>query len=1429
MHPAHPGAAEWARARILSLPTAARELYRDRYGALAASSLEQARRLGTHRALIDVAQAWPLTDAAREAWRTLGDIELERGNPRQALLAWRRAARTNAALGGDADDLGLAPRESMALAMLGVRLDADAPELRSSAIANALRTQDAARARGPLPSRDAVPWTRQLDLKPFDGRYYTPALFPILSGDDVLVSSSLRLYCIDAFTGETRWEAGPPSGWAHLSETSQRALFEGINRQQVMIRPAVGGRLAITPLQLPYSVLPNQNFQGIEVMKAIPQRRLFAFDLETGETVWSHAPTLVWNESGPGFQPTGFQSFAQRMLVGGPPVIEGSRVLVPCYTLEGRIDFHIACYELATGDLLWSTGVVSGQRSRNMFGRAMEEFGATPVVVAGDRVVVQTELGTIAALDLFTGRILWESLYPQVALPQTIGFRTLTRPQVWRLSPPVVTGRVVLCTPSDSDSIAAFDLTDGRVLWTYSAASLSRLGGDARGASFNLLMGADRDTIYLGGSQIAALRKPGGLANPLPPFNLVWTSDPIESSRYSRQNHRPLLCDESILVPLSNGRVVLERRDGRERRSLSAKWQSSHAGNPLVQGGLLFTLGAKGLTGFFDWDLLLERQRKRMADAPRDTQVALATAALYARRAEATLEEGESFASLTFLKSAREILDPLRAELEDQADPRNADLVRVADELHRVLRAEARALERQGHRAGALAALDRARELARSRVEVRDTLLQQERNLRATPQRTEHLAVLAELERTCADLPLSSEAGPDSLLPIDVTATAGADDAPPVGLWVLLTRANAQRRVGRTVEAYEDWHAVIARYGDETLGAAGPSASGFARSEIAAALATPSGKKAYEGFERRAAELYAAALEGRSRERLAEVSQLYPHSQAARDADGTRLDWAYQDSDADTVARIVYEAPGGPSDRGLLRLGRVLGRLGNRELERHLLSSMGRRDPRGRSDLDEHGGRSFEELARELDAAIEPLVPPAPTFDANVTFPPLEIGSYEFVGRLVTRTEEGDPAETHVYLVRDERGRMRHGRGVDRVEAFSSVDERRPKWRVFLQDPVLGAQLCAISRDRILLGGERVLQALDPDGRTAWRRSTGDLPITSVQTHQGIVVATIGGTVPTRVLAYDAHSGVTLWAHELGTRHGWRPPVFGDGVAVFFSKPYGKAALARTIDLFRGAVRSEIELGILVSDGLLEHSAWVEDERLFVPHFTPRLGGSSRVAAYDLRTGAEAWSRVLPEDEGFRYVVRHADETYLVTISDSLGVSGGVYAFETSYGGLTRILSLSAGEEPMGLLASGLTVLPTPELLTYTPPAAPSQPMDVCLLNLETHARWTAPLRHVREGDRDLDGTRPLPLPAIGADTVAVAYMLHSPASQQRGAARLVFLSRRDGITRDTITLQTDFGQADSLELRPLGDALFVVGRGIRTPGWRMQILEKAR
>ena len=211
-------------------------------------------------------------------------------------------------------------------------------------------------------------------------------------------------------------------------------------------------------LQLPFSLSEVRYFSNIRITVPIPQKRLFAFEARTGKPLWDHRPPAGWDG--------GQAPFEQRMIVAGPPVISGDRVLAPLYLSEGRIDYHVGCFDVDSGELLWSRALISGQRELNMFGRTPHEFSAPPLVVEGARVFALTQLGTVACLDLFSGDVLWQTRYDQIVIPRNTSMNASQMESVWRPSPPVVSGQTLIATPFDSHDMLGLDCASGALVWS---------------------------------------------------------------------------------------------------------------------------------------------------------------------------------------------------------------------------------------------------------------------------------------------------------------------------------------------------------------------------------------------------------------------------------------------------------------------------------------------------------------------------------------------------------------------------------------------------------------------------------------------------------------------------------------------------------------------------------------------------------------------------------------------------------------------------------------------------------------------------------------------------------------------------------------------------------------------------------------------------
>ena len=93
----------------------------------------------------------------------------------------------------------------------------------------------------------------------------------------------------------------------------------------------------------------------------------------------------------------------------------------------------------------------------------------------------------------------------------------------------------------------------------------------------------------------------------------------------------------------------------------------------------------------------------------------------------------------------------------------------------------------------------------------------------------------------------------------------------------------------------------------------------------------------------------------------------------------------------------------------------------------------------------------------------------------------------------------------------------------------------------------------------------------------------------------------------------------------------------GDGYAVLFSRVFRSNVLARVVDVFRGTVVANIDLG-LIEEANLERCSWIADGKLLIPTFRTLGGRRQKIEAFDLLTGRPAWTCPTPESENLRSI-----------------------------------------------------------------------------------------------------------------------------------------------------------------------------------------------
>jgi len=1492
-----PGASRRARERLLRLPPEARALYRQRYERDATAAYERARDRGDRGTLAEVARRWPLTEAAQRAWWTLGDLEMERGEADKARAAWRRALaalledpglelstapdwrkaeeRLGSAPSSASDPLRAGARRRAELALAS--LETEAGPAASAPVADALHPL-APRPAQAAPSAQLESWPepRTLPRHPFLSA--GEALFPVRIGDALLVSTTLRLIALHAWSGAVLWDSGEPEGWGDIVTDRERApYFEGVDDRAAIVAPAAGGRVALAALQIPLTFVGSYHYSSnVAVTTIIPDRRLFAFDLESGRRLWSHQPPPGWDgESG---------GFADRMSVAGPPIVCGSRVLAPFYRLQGRIDYHVGCFDLETGALLWSTALISGQRELNMFGRAEHEFCAPPLVVSGDRVVALTQLGTVAALDLFTGELLWETPYDQIPLPRNAigGFKAPLRRSVWRNAPPVVVDGVVVATPYDSLEMSGIDLDTGTVLWSVGHPTIQELCG---GASVDLLVGARGNLVFLSGSGLAALASPRSLRQ-APPAAPRWVD--ADEEYLEKVTWRPVLAGDRILVPLKEHRVEVDAETG--VAIASTAWDPSGTGGNLTVGpGEVCSVSNTHAAGWFDWNLLTEKARADVKAHPDDASRALALGRLLADRAASEWQRGQTDPARAHLAEAESALEGSLASLkEGERSP-------AAAEMHRVLRTQARLKAGLADRAGALAALKRARGLAPDAGALRDTLLEEIALLRASAgrdprQNPAYRDALAAIEHASPDLPILCEGAPPDagelsrepdtglplLLPV-VGSLARKDSAPfevPAGLWVLFERATGAASAGDSAAEFLELHAVLERFPDVEL--AQGSAAQIASDRIGRLL-REGRRDGYDAFEARAQKLFDEAVASGDEAKLGLVGRLYPHSRAAESADDRRLARAMEAGDPATVASIVQSilpraSPGAAGAgwhmadasereiRTLLRLSAAMSRAGNRELSTGLLRSLASIRGDVRSDLDGDGGRTLAELAA---GSAPRRARPAPSALGHFRELHREVrpisSEWEVVGRLPPEDASADEGgegdrglEGYAVLRATERGYALVNALVgppDSEPEFAFPDVRIPTPSATLgSSNTPWSRRTALAPGRILVATVSGVSAIDTQGTMAWAwRPEGSTPASvSLACGSGVAVVCADLATGRRFLqALDAHSGVELW----------RVPILDPGLASVPVLSGSRVALlpARgrrrclSLDLFTGrdpvSFQLESPAGASAPD-----DAWTEGDLLVVPWFLQaREPSTNQILAYDLRNGGRAWRLALGDDRAAPMtpapvvpggpaagadrdggpdarelvaVLQCSDRTWLLlrpplSANDRTG-SASIAELSPRIGALSPLpnVRIALTDRVLGLVGAGRVRIPATQLFLLASREG-SNDARIRAIDLAAGAElWAQPLKHAFPDMYQIPAPyTPMPLPALSDDTVAVVYSL-LPNSNISSSTFLVCLDKQSGRDLVYLPLSPALGKCDSIRLHPLGSGLLVRGLG---------------
>ena len=678
-------------------------------------------------------------------------------------------------------------------------------------------------------------------------------IHPISDGRRALIANGTDLHCFNLMTGEMEWSFEGP---LHF-EGRPRDFLGGISPHQIHV-PALKGNIVVAAIQVP--VIPdiakeNTEFNGIPVMRRLPVRRLFAFDLETGRVLWAH-----WSakKNSRGRQQN------QALDISAPPLIVGNTVYVATHKQLGTIAYYVSAFDLLSGKLKWKTLICSSQIEVNMFGNASWEHPGAPLACSDGSLFGTTNLGVAFAIDALDGSIRWLSPYEIIPIPQAQMIPT-AREVFWANNPPVTSKDLVILTPTDSIWVLALDRRNGQLRW-----KAPYIASDPRsGRTYPLrwLLGIRKNKAYFSGDCFATIPlAPRGLSLDRRTEAKVLTSGlqlGIRNSGDLSEEPRPVLTQTHLLFAsrgLGLRRLKLDGtfddRGWRERQE-GIYGNLCSAGGVLLSARPLYQRRFLVLRGFFSFQALLKRARADFRNHPNDLQAAFRLAELLAATPDGSSRSREAATS-----AYRLVLHLLKRAGKSLNSPLG---LRTKRGLFRLLLDSGREMLARSPQSG--------RKYLLEALEIASSLPKTERTNSQLLELCEILLSKGELTLSQKNRILTLLSGPLAHVPHAFNAYGTL----PAGLFALLVRI--QNIPNNKLEAREQMlllQRIVEEYGTQSI--AGVPSRDFALSEMRKRIRR-FGKEIYEVLEKRAKEEFAQA--GGDRKTLKRILNSYPMSEVA--------------------------------------------------------------------------------------------------------------------------------------------------------------------------------------------------------------------------------------------------------------------------------------------------------------------------------------------------------------------------------------------------------------------------------------------------------------------------------------------------------------------------------------------------------------------
>ncbi len=434
-------------------------------------------------------------------------------------------------------------------------------------------------------------------------------IVPSASDGAIFFQDGRHVYAVTADSGI------PLPGWLQTYPAEKGGRFSN----DVFGRPR-GEQLTVTVTANQVLAVMGQGDSNLGMLgqPVTATDRLVCLDRATGKLTWTRA-TTEFPDSAATLRTTEFN--------GTPRVVGDDSVLVIARGGKQNQfeDCYVVCLSLKTGEYKWSTYI--GSATHVVAGESSGASNDTSEIsIADGRAFVLSNLGTVAAIDVSDGRMLWLTGYPRDA-GSTINVNPVFRVgrnfnnaqqanKPWVHNPVMVEGGKVFVLPSDGKALMIYDASTGTEIKRLATSDFD---------NFDVLLAVRGNWIVATYPNGAVRIASTGRRTTTTTHLRRWCGRPSEED--DPVAGRGFVTADSVYVPSQNRLYQIAFDADGKLRSVypaSGSWASGQGpGNVLVTTKNVIVAGANRVDAYTDLTLIRRQYDAILVAAPKDPEARL--------------------------------------------------------------------------------------------------------------------------------------------------------------------------------------------------------------------------------------------------------------------------------------------------------------------------------------------------------------------------------------------------------------------------------------------------------------------------------------------------------------------------------------------------------------------------------------------------------------------------------------------------------------------------------------------------------------------------------------------------------------------------------------------------------------------------------------